>query len=131
MDFAALPNIEIRLFRLKGVPIGSGVVLPDYIRKSKSIVCLTHHETDGYAYDDILFLFRCLALHYGASLRALEAEDIRLRLQTERDTGKSFEARVDLITLIAIEIWLKIAINVYSLQEDKSANVIRISKPRS
>ena len=44
---AGLPNIEIRIFRLEGVPIGSGVVLPDYIKKSRSIVSLTHHKTKG------------------------------------------------------------------------------------
>ena len=124
---AGLPNIEIRIFRLEGVPIGSVVVLPDYIKKSRSIVSLTLSKNNGYAYEDNLCLFRCLVLHLGGSLWALETEAARLRLKAERDTGKSFEARVDLNTLADIEICFNIAINVYSLQEDKSAEVIRIS----
>ena len=41
---AGLPNVEIQVMRMPGIPIGAGVQLPGYIKKSKSIVGLTHEE---------------------------------------------------------------------------------------
>ena len=69
---AGLPNIEIRLMRLTGVPIGAGIELPPHIRRSKSIVSLTRDEAHGYEYNNNLCIFRCLVLHFGASVHALE-----------------------------------------------------------
>ena len=38
---AGLPNLKIRVMRLRGVPIGAGVQLPAHIKNSKSIIGLT------------------------------------------------------------------------------------------
>ena len=32
-----LPNVEMRVYRMRGIPIGTSVELPEYVQKSKSI----------------------------------------------------------------------------------------------
>ena len=39
---AGVPNIEIRVYRFHNIPIGTGTELPEYIKRSKSIIGLTH-----------------------------------------------------------------------------------------
>ena len=74
---AGLPNIQIRVMRMHDIPIGAGVTLPPYIKRSKSIIGLTHHMSKGHIYNDNLCLFRCLALHYGAKVGGLEEKNKR------------------------------------------------------
>ena len=124
---AGLPNIEVRIYRLKGIPIGTGVRLPDYLTHSRSLMSLTHHKTQGYAYNDNMCFFRCLALHLGASLRALESPAKRLREKLEKYSKKSYEEGVEVNMLTAIEDFFKTTINVYSLQENKVAEIVQIS----
>ena len=45
----------------------------------------------------------------------------------ENETGKSYDDGVDLDDLEKVEDTFKVSINVYSLEEDKSAKVVRIS----
>ena len=78
-----LPNMEIRVMRIRDVPIGAGVPLPAYIKSSKSIVSLTHSKNNGYDFNDNLCMFRCLALHFGASIRSLEGPTNRLKQSLE------------------------------------------------
>ena len=125
---AGLPNVEIRIYRMRRVPIGTGVELPAYVKMSKSIISLTHHKTKNYAYEDNLCLFRCLTLHFGASLYSLEREAKRLKEKLEQHTGKSYDQGIEVGMLANVEIYFNIAINVYSLQEDLTAKVIRLSK---
>ena len=66
---AGLPNIQIRVMRMRDVPIGAGVTLPPHIKRSKSIIGLTHNKKRGHVYNDNLCLFRCLALQNKADVR--------------------------------------------------------------
>ena len=84
-----------------------------------------YHNRD---FDDNLCLFRCLALHFGGSVHSLEREAARLKQRLEQHTSKSYNEGVEVSMLANVEIYFNIAINVYSLQEDKTANVIRLSK---
>ena len=59
-----LPNVEIQVMRMPGIPIGVGVQLPDHIKRSKSIVGLTHDIRNKRPFLDNLCLFRCLALFF-------------------------------------------------------------------
>ena len=72
-------------------------------------------------------MFRCLALLFGASVHALEGPTNRLKVSLEEHTGKSYDAGVKVSMLSSIEIFFNVAINVYSLQEDKIAKTVRIS----
>ena len=76
---AGLPIIEIRIMRLKGVPIGSGVQLPVHIKNSKSVISSTHDYAHGHGFDDSLCFFQCLALHFEASINGLEGPGNRLK----------------------------------------------------
>ena len=124
---AGLPNIEIRIMRIRGVPIGAGIQLPAYITKSRSIIGLTKCHIHSFYFTDNLCFFRCLALHFGTSLRALEIPTKHLKTRLEAATGKSYQNGVEVSMLSDIEIFFQIGINVYSLAEDNTANVVRIS----
>ena len=113
--------------RLRDVHIGEGVQLPGHIKNSKSIISFTHSKTHGHEFADNLCFFRCLALHFEASIRGLEGPANRLKERLEEYTGKSFDNGVEVSMLSIVEILFNIAINVYSLQEDKMVKVIRIS----
>ena len=69
---AGVPNMEIRIYRFHNILIGAGVDLPVYIKRSKSIIGLTHHDSKKYAYEDNFCLFRCLALCFETSKDGLE-----------------------------------------------------------
>ena len=122
-----LPNVEIRIMRIRGVPIGASIQLPTYIKNSKSIISLTRDIPNQRNFEDDLCFFRCLALHFGASQRALERSTNRLKERLEAYTGKSFDDDVEVNMLTSVELCFNIAINVYSLHDDHTAQVRRIS----
>ena len=93
---AGLPNIEIKIMRIPNVPIGAGVELPAHIKRSRSIISLTHHEQRGYAYNDNLCLFRCLGLQFGADIGGLEETAAIYKNKLEEATGESYVEGVDL-----------------------------------
>ena len=72
--------------------------------------------------------FRCLALHYGAKDGSLEELAVSYKTQLEEATGKSYDEGVKLDMLEEVENEFNIAIHVYSLQENKTAEVIRLPK---
>ena len=125
---AGVPNLEIRIYRLNNIPIGAGTDLPAYIKKSKSIIGLTHHETNNYRYEDNLCLFRYLALCFGADGNGFERLVLAYKEKLEEATGKNYDQGVGLDELEEVEDEFQISINIYSLQEDKSAEVVRISE---
>ena len=83
---AGLPNVEIRVYRMRGIPIGPGVELPECVKKSKSIIGLTRDENNGHAHDENSCLFRCLELYFGAPLHRLEREANHLKEKFEKHT---------------------------------------------
>ena len=90
---AGLPNIQIRIMRMPDIPIGAGVTLPSYIKRSKSIIGLTHHKIKGHIYNDNLCLFRCLALHYGAKVGGLEEITKKYKKQLEKNNEPILRSR--------------------------------------
>ena len=79
---------------MTGIPIGAGIQLPDSVKNSKSIISLTRDKTH-FDFDDNKCLFRCLALHFDASLHSLESEANRLKEKFEEHTGKSYNAGIE------------------------------------
>ena len=124
---AGLPNLEIQVMRLRGVPIGAGVQLPTHIKNSKSIIGLTCAKTNAHDFEDNLCLFRCLALHIGAAIHALEGTANHFKNKLEEYAGQSFDDGVEVSMLSTVETCFKVGINVYALQDDKTAKSIRIS----
>ncbi len=128
---AGLPNIETRIYRFHNIPIGAGTILPPHIKKSKSIIGLTHSAGNKTRpYDDNFCLFRCLALCFEANVRTLERIALSYKDKLEEVTGKTYDDGVGLDDLEEVEDMFKVRINVYSLQEgkDKAAEVVRISE---
>ena len=52
----------------------------------------------------------------------------KLREEFEEHTGKSFKAGVNIENLPALEVYFKVSIDVYKLDESGNADVIRLSK---
>ena len=108
--------------------IGGEVNLPLYIKNSRSIQSLTHWQNNlSKPYKDNACLFRCLALHKGGNIRALEKMTEKLRLSFEKYTEKSWDRGVAIEDLTEIELFFKVSINVYELREDGGAVAIRLS----
>ena len=102
---AGLPNIEIRIMRIRGVPIGAGIQLPAYITNSRSIINLTKCANNNFYFTDNLCFFRCLALHFGASVRSLETPTKQLKTRLEVATGKSYQNGVEVSMLTDIDFF--------------------------
>ena len=124
---AGLPNVEIRIYKMKGIPRGAGVLLPEYVKRSKSIIGLTH-KTYNYAYNDNLCLFRCLALHFGTSMHSREREAARLKENLERHTGKSYEEGVEVGMLADVEIYFNMSSTYTPSRKHDSVNFLQFSK---
>ena len=74
-----ITNVSFYVYNLGDHPIG-GVTpkLPSFITNNPSIISLQNYEKTGKRFDDQLCLFRCLALHLGATTKALEREAKKL-----------------------------------------------------
>ena len=126
---AGLTNLEIFIFNMKDVPIGNPPLeLPSHINDSKYIHPLTHHTTHNYPYNDNKCFFRCLALHQGARLCGLERLTNRLLSKFENHTDTSLRHGININHIPSIEIFFHVAINVYSLNQNGSADVIYLSR---
>ena len=125
---AGLPNIQIRVMRMNDIPIGTGIALPAHIKRSRSIISLTHHVKQGRAYNDNLCFFRCLALHFGSNLGGLEETAKSYKKRLEEATGRKYDEGIRLDTLEEVEKEFNLAIHVYSLGENKIAKVVRLSQ---
>ena len=93
---AGVPNIEIKIYRIRSIPMGAGVVvLPNHLKKSRSIISLTHRRRKKKLhYTDNLCLFRYLAVHFGTDVEALEGMSQAFKSKLEEFTGKNFNAGV-------------------------------------
>ena len=102
---AGVPNIEIKIYRIRSTPIGAGIVdLPKHIRNSRSIMSLTHRQgKKQFPYTDNLCLFRCLALYRGADDRALEHISQELKRKLEEFTNKNYDAGILIEDLPKVE----------------------------
>ena len=82
----------------------------------------------GKAYEDQNCFFRCLSLHQGANLFGLEKSTKKLKLEFEEHTGLNFDDGMLLEQVPAAEIKFNVAINILSLKEDGSADIIYLSR---
>ena len=73
-------------------------------------------------------MFRCLLLHFNpAIIRALERPAKLFKERLEEFAHQSFDDGVEVSMLATVETCFEVAINVYALQEDKTAKTIRMS----
>ena len=123
----SLPNIEIQIFRLRNIPIGAPIQLPDFIKNKRAIIGLTRDNCHGHLYDDNLCLFRAIAYHKKKTLKGLETLTNELLDEAEQVTQNTFEKGVEVNSLAEIEMCFGVNINVYKLQENGNAEVVRLS----
>ena len=133
-------NVLVYVVPFNNIPIGEGgVVLPDYVAHNPSVSNLVSTEKDGEVYKDNLCLFRCFALD---ALRRREPDvAISTHLRNLAGLTKSYfnvycqesnlESSVENFKgvhrydLARVEIMFKTRINVYQLQEDGVAELVR------
>ena len=71
-------NITFFLTKRINCPIGCGQNLANFVMDNPGIHALIRNNKTGKMYDDNLCLFRCLALHRGNKITALEKETLNL-----------------------------------------------------
>ena len=121
---ASITNVQAKIIDLPGALIGRGP-LPPFIRESRSIVGLTH--VGGKEYADNLCVFRCLALHLGASKEGLEKHTQSLLQEFEKFRGKNYQGGITLFDIPLLEIHFKLPINVYCLNESGTVDTLYLS----
>ena len=57
--------------------MGSGKVIPDYVKSNKGLYALVTNKKTGVAYEDNLCLFRCLSLHQDKDVGNCECSTLR------------------------------------------------------
>ena len=117
-------NVTVYVNKLHDHPIGSVVILPDYIRRNNAVIGLVIDTNHNCAYTDNLCLFRCLALHRGQSRKTLERTTKTL---FEEYSGKSDAVNFPGITLDElrrVEKKFKININIWELTQTTSGKLI-------
>ena len=123
---AGLTNVQIRIYQLIHALIGNSINLPNYIKNSKSIHSFTHRK--GVPYKDKKCFFRCLAFHTGAHQNSLERYTNFLIDKIEIHTSRPWKNGVLINHIPTLEVFFKVAVNIYTLKEDGSCEVIYLSQ---
>ncbi|KAJ8018934.1 hypothetical protein HOLleu_42799 [Holothuria leucospilota] len=107
-------NATFYVFKLRDHPIGGATRLPEFITNNKAVVSLERDRHNNNRYEDNLCLFRCLALHKGASVKTLEKKSRKLYEQMYSVKPKTFKG-VPLSKLHDVETFFQLNIVVYEL----------------
>ena len=122
--FVKVTNAHFFLYKLKGIPIGSGIDIPVHLLKNKGLIALVRNLNSGKPYMDQKCFFRCLALHQGAAVKSLERKTNKLLSYfCEKASIKSFRG-VTLDQLEDISRIFNVAINVYKQNERRETELI-------
>ena len=60
-------NIEYFVYKLKGIPIGSAVDLPEYLKRNKGLYSLINRKDNGKPFNDKKCFFPLLSPAHGSS----------------------------------------------------------------
>ncbi|CAH1777342.1 unnamed protein product, partial [Owenia fusiformis] len=108
-------------------PLGTAILLPDYIRKNKAIVSLNKKPYRAELYKDNLCAFRCLAYHKTKSIVKLHPHVDPLVQKWKEVTEKQRICGVTLKEMPLFEDTFKININIHSIDKDRVATKIYTS----
>ena len=110
---------------LPDYPIGCACELPDFIRNNPFLHILQNDEHHSFLYEDNLCFFRCLALHRGSSLHAIQTPTIALYREW---AGSSMSSHFPDITLLDLEsIEKKFSVNVDVFEFDTTQSPPRLT----
>jgi len=121
--FVKVTNIEFFVYKLRGIPIGSSINLPQHLLRNKGLYSLVK-DRRGKPFVDKKCFFRCLALFQGASINAVENNTKRLLKEFCEKACITNFVGVTMDQLEDISRIFKIAINVYEQSEDRSTDLI-------
>ena len=124
--FVKITNVTFYITKLIRSVIGSSILLPPHLKNNQGMYSLVARK--GVPFNDRLCFFRCVALHLGASINALERPTMENfeRFRTEMaisDSASDYPG----IPLDQIEDASKIfefGVNVYSQAEDGTTKLI-------
>ena len=122
--FVKVTNITFYVYRLVGVPIGSPLELPGYLLKNKGLFSLVNNVNTGKRYNDQKCLFRCLAIHQGATLKGLERKSNKLLKVFCHKAGITKFSGVTLDQLEVISRIFNTPINVYQQEDNRKTNFL-------
>ena len=113
-------NLTVYVNPIHDHPIGSPVVLPDYIKRNMGIMGLVKDRNTGRPYDDKLCIFRCVALALGYTLKNMKKFVTR--------QAEDYPKGVTLGELSRLERRFKVNINVWQLAADGTAQLMERSQ---
>ncbi|XP_038054118.1 uncharacterized protein LOC119726482 [Patiria miniata] len=114
----SLTNVAIYVNKMEQFYIGTpSRDLPDFIKNNRGVDSLTHNAHSGQRYADNLCFFRCLALHRGATMEALERPTRHLVETFQRATGRQVSKGVTMEDVTTAEQEFQVNIQVYSLTQ--------------
>ena len=112
--FYKLVNLTAYVTKMLAHPIGNEINMPADILDNRAIVALVKSSKKGTPYLDQKCFFRCLALHQGAGLSALEGPANELLAKWTRDPDTFGGVYMEDLRLL--EEIFKVNIHVYSLK---------------
>ena len=118
-------NLAVYINKIYEHPIGSRVILPDYLVKNKSVIGLVYDNRTGKAYEDNLCVFRCIALAMGYTVKNF-VTIVQSLYRKYHKSDKEF-AGVKLSDLSKLEKLYQININVWQIDETGTAELLRRS----
>ncbi|KAJ8020607.1 hypothetical protein HOLleu_40243 [Holothuria leucospilota] len=104
--------------QIEGPPNRRCYQIPEFITNNKAVVSLERDRNNNHRYEDNLCLFRCLALHKGASVKTLEKKSRKLYEQMYTVKTKAFKG-VPLSKLHDVETFFQLNIVVYELIQSR------------
>jgi hypothetical protein len=116
-----LTNVTFYVNKLFDHPIGARIVLPDHILENKAVVSLVGGSYGPYTDN----LFRCLAVHRGASAKDVEVPAktyYRQYLQQQDMTPADFKG-LTLDDLMVLEQVFSLNVYVYDLQKTEAGDI--------
>lgn len=123
--FIKASNVTFFIYKLKNTPIGgTGVDLPNHLLKNKGLNVLIKNRNSGKVYQDKKCFFRCLALHKGYPITALEKPtDELMKEYCLKASIKKFKG-VRLDQLDCISKLFDVSINVYQQNQKNNTKII-------
>ena len=105
-------------------PIGCiNANLPPYLKHNKAVITL-ERDSHNKLYNDILCLFRCLALHRGANVHRLELSVAKLYADYHEDVPMKEYVGVALDDLYRVETTFSTNVSVYTLNDTKDGKTV-------
>ncbi|XP_031574894.1 uncharacterized protein LOC116308570 [Actinia tenebrosa] len=123
-----ITNVCFYVTKLREHPIGRSSLLPSYILNNKAIVALNCDDRTGLPYIDLLWFFRCLAVHNGCHTKNLE-RDTKHYLERFCQTNPIEFAGVELEDLSVLEKLFEVNIAVYSLEPTRPEGEVADEEP--